>query len=155
MEYDGLNVIIYPIARQEHFPLDADSVFDSYAEALSYARGGNIEEETEELVPTVAYLGQIVSVVEKDESGNTSVKVYKIVVATPADIENDTPEIWGLSLIGEGGGGGDGKVKDVQFNSTTFLNEETGIANFRSDEIEVKNGKLHIKKIVNEQTTIV
>lgn len=151
MEYDGLNVIIYPIARQEHFPLDADSVFDSYAEALAYARGGSSTEDYE----TVAYLGQIVSVVEKDESGNTSVKVYKIVVATPADVENDTPEIWGLSLIGEGGGGGDGKVKDVQFNSTTFLNEETGIANFRSDEIEVKNGKLHIKKIVNEQTTIV
>ena len=151
MEYDGLNVIIYPIARQEHFPLDADSVFESYADALAYARGGSRGEDYE----TTAHLGQIISVVEDDESGNTSVKVYKIVVATPADIENDTPEVWGLSLIGEGGGGGDGKVKDVQFNSTTFLNEETGIANFVSDEIVVNNdGKLHIKKIVNAETEI-
>ena len=152
MEYDGLNVIIYPIARQERFPIDADSVFNSYTEALAYARGGNIEEETEELVPTVAYLGQIISVVEEDESGNTNVQVYKIVVETPATEESS--EVWGLALIGEGGGGGDGKVKDVQFNGTTFLNEMTGIANFKSDEIVVKNGKLHIQKIVNDETTI-
>ena len=151
MNYSDLYTIYYPIARNEHFPLDVKSLFEAYSDALEYARGGSRDEN----YTTTAYLGQIISVVENDESGNTSVKVYKIVVETPADIENDTPEIWGLSLIGEGGGGGDGKVKDVQFNSTTFLNEETGIANFRSDEIEVKNGKLHIKKIVNEQTTII
>lgn len=140
-----------PFKRLDAFPLDTSSIFYSLDAADKYARGGNIEEETEELVPTVAYLGQIISVVEDTESG-TSVQVYKIVVKTPATEESS--EVWGLALIGEGGGGGDGKVKDVQFNGTTFLNEETGVANFRSDEIEVKNGKLHIKKIVNEQTTI-
>jgi hypothetical protein len=140
-----------PFKRLDAFPLDTSSIFYSLDAADKYARGGNIEEETEELVPTVAYLGQIISVVEDTESG-TSVQVYKIVVKTPSTEESS--EVWGLALIGEGGGGGDGKVKDVQFNGTTFLNEMTGIANFKSDEIEVKNGKLHIKKIVNEQTTI-
>ena len=141
-----------PFKRLDAFPLDTSSIFYSLDAADKYARGGNIEEETEELVPTVAYLGQIISVVEDTESG-TSVQVYKIVVKTPATEESS--EVWGLALIGEGGGGGDGKVKDVQFMGTTFLNEMTGIANFKSDEIEVKKGKLHIKKIVNEQTTII
>ena len=150
MGYNELIGLHNPFARNDNFPLDADSVFSSYAEALDYASGGSRDDN----YTTAAYLGQIISVVEDDESGNTNVKVYKIVVATPADIENDTPEIWGLSLIGEGGGGGDGKVKDVQFNGTTFLNEISGIANFRSDEIVVKNRKLHIQKIVNGETTI-
>lgn len=149
MKYSDLYTIYYPIARNEHFPLDVKSLFETYAEALEYARGGSRDDN----YTTTAYLGQIISVVEEDESGNTNVQVYKIVVETPATEESS--EVWGLSLIGEGGGGGDGKVKDVQFNGTTFLNEMTGIANFKSDEIEVKNGKLHIKKIVNEQTTII
>ena len=151
MEYDGLINVHDPLWRTGNFPLDAKSVFDSYAEALEYARGGSRDDN----YTTAAYLGQVISVVSEGESGKTNVQVYKIVVETPVDPEDvDSKEIWGLALIGEGGGGGDGKVKDVQFNSTTFLNEETGIANFVSDEIEVKNGKLHIKKIVNEQTTI-
>ena len=57
-------------------------------------------------------------------------------------------------FAGEGGGGGDGKVKDVQFNGRSFLNDVTGIANFPSDEIGVENGKLKILKIKNEQITI-
>lgn len=148
MDYNEYIGLYNPFARNENFPLDADSVFDSYAEALEYARGGSRDDN----YTTAAYLGQVISVVSEGESGKTNVHVYKIVVDIPATDEER--EVWGLSLIGEGGGGGDGKVKDVQFNSTTFLNEETGIANFRSDEIEVKNGKLHIKKIINEQTTI-
>lgn len=142
-----------PFKRLDAFPLDTSSIFYSLDAADKYARGGNIEEETEELVPTVAYLGQIISVVGEDKSGNTNVQVYKIVVKTPATEESS--EVWGLALIGEGGGGGgDGKVKDVQFNGATFLNEMTGIANFKSDEIVVKNGKLHIQKIVNGEITI-
>lgn len=136
-----------PFKRLDAFPLDTSSIFYSLDAADKYARGGNIEEETEELVPTVAYLGQIISVVEDTESG-TSVQVYKIVVKTPATEESS--EVWGLALIGEGGGG-DGKVKDVQFNDISFLNEETGIANFESEEIGVVDSKLKIKKITNGQ----
>lgn len=141
-----------PFKRLDAFPLDTSSIFYSLDAADKYARGGNIEEETEELVPTVAYLGQIISVVEDTESG-TSVQVYKIVVKTPATEESS--EVWGLALIGEGGGGGgDGKVKDVQFNGTSFLNETTGIANFLSDEIAVKRKKLKILKILNDEYRI-
>lgn len=148
MEYNELIGLHNPFARNGNFPLDADSLFESYEDALSYAQGGSRDDN----YTTTAYLGQIISVVEEDESGNTNVQVYKIAVETPA-IE-ETSEVWGLALIGEGGGGGDGKVKDVQFNGTTFLNEMTGIANFKSDEISVKNGKLKITKISNEQIEI-
>lgn len=148
MGYDGLINIHDPLWRTGNFPLDADSVFNSYAEALDYASGGSRDDN----YTTAAYLGQIISVVEEDESGNTNVQVYKIVVETPATEESS--EVWGLALIGEGGGGGDGKVKDVQFNGTTFLNEMSGIANFKSDEISVKNGKLKITKISNGQIEI-
>ena len=143
-EYGNILGVHYPFARNENFPLDADSLFESYEEALSYARGGINGSET-------SYLGQIISVVEEDASGSTNVQVYKIVVETPASEEQEA--IWGLALIGEGGGG-DGKVKDVQFNRTSFLDDETGIANFISDEIGVKNGNLKILKITNEQVEI-
>jgi len=144
-EYGNILGVHYPFARNENFPLDADSLFESYEEALNYARGGVNGSET-------SYLGQIISVVEEDASGNTNVQVYKVVVETPASEEQEA--IWGLSLIGEGGGGGDGKVKDVQFNGRSFLNDETGIANFISDEIGVKNGKIKVLKITNEQIEI-
>ena len=144
-EYGNILGVHYPFARNENFPLDADSLFESYEEALNYARGGVNGSET-------SYLGQIISVVEEDASGNTNVQVYKVVVETPASEEQEA--IWGLSLIGEGGGGGDGKVKDVQFNGRSFLNDETGIANFISDEIGVKDGKIKVLKITNEQIEI-
>lgn len=144
MEYNELIGLHNPFARNDNFPLDADSVFSSYAEALDYASGGSRDGN----YTTAAYLGQIISVVENDESGNTNVQVYKIVVETPATEESS--EVWGLALIGEGGGG-DGKVKDVQFNGISFLNEETGIANFESEEIGVVDSKLKIKKITNGQ----
>ena len=143
-EYGNILGVHYPFARNENFPLDADSLFESYEEALSYARGGVNGSET-------SYLGQIISVVEKDASGNTNVQVYKVVVETPASEEQEA--IWGLALIGEGGGG-DGKVKDVQFNGISFLDDETGIANFISDEIGIKDGNLKILKITNEQVEI-
>lgn len=144
-EYGNILGVHYPFARNENFPLDADSLFESYEEALNYARGGVNGSET-------SYLGQIISVVEEDASGNVNVQVYKVVVETPASEEQEA--IWGLSLIGEGGGGGDGKVKDVQFNGLSFLNDETGIANFISDEIGVKDGKIKVLKITNEQIEI-
>lgn len=149
MGYDGLINIHDPLWRTGNFPLDADSVFNSYTEALEYAQGGSKDDN----YTTAAYLGQIISVVEEDESGKTNVQVYKIVVETPATEE--TSEVWGLALIGEGGGGGgDGKVKDVQFNGTSFLNETTGTANFLSDEIVVKRKKLKILKILNDEYRI-
>lgn len=149
MEYNELIGLHNPFARNGNFPLDADSLFESYEDALSYAQGGSRDDN----YTTTAYLGQIISVVEEDESGKTNVQVYKIVVETPATEE--TSEVWGLALIGEGGGGGgDGKVKDVQFNGTSFLNETTGIANFLSDEIVVKRKKLKILKILNDEYRI-
>ena len=72
-EYGNILGLHYPFARNENFPLDADSLFESYEEALSYARGGVNGSET-------SYLGQIISVVEEDASGNTNVQVYKVVV---------------------------------------------------------------------------
>ena len=151
MEYNELIGLHNPFARNGNFPLDADSVFSSYAEALDYASGGSRDDN----YTTAAYLGQIISVVEEDESGNTDVQVYKIVVETPAS--GETREVWGLELIGKGGGG-DGKVKDVQFNGVSFFNEETGIVNFISDDIKVKedDGKLKLKivKISNGQDQI-
>ena len=147
-EYDSVVNLYNPLRRLENFPLDANALFESYVEALEYARGGSRDDD----YTTSAYLGQIISVVQDDESGNTVVKVYKIVVEVPAT--GTEKEIWGLALIGEGGGGGDGKVKDVQFNGYSFLNDVTGIANFPSDEIGVENGKLKILKIKNEQITI-
>ena len=145
-EYGNILGVHYPFARNENFPLDADSLFESYEEALNYARGGVNGSET-------SYLGQIISVVEEDASGNANVQVYKVVVETPASEEQEA--IWGLSLIGEGGGGGDGKVKDVQFNGRSFLNDETGIANFISDEIGIRDEKLKILKIMNGQIEII
>lgn len=143
-EYGNILGVHYPFARNENFPLDADSLFESYEEALSYARGGVNGSET-------SYLGQIISVVEEDASGNTNVQVYKVVVETPASEEQEA--IWGLALIGEGGSG-DGKVKDVQFNGISFLDDETGIANFISEEIGIKNRNLKILKITNEEVEI-
>lgn len=146
--YNEVNNLYNPFARNENFPVDADSLFSSYRDALEYARGGSRDND----YTTTAYLGQIISVVEENNLGETNVQVYKIVVDIPAT--ENTKEMWGLALIGEGGGGGDGKVKDVQFNGTSFLNDETGIANFPSDEIGVRDGKLKILKIMNGQTEI-
>lgn len=152
IEYNQLNNLYNPFARNENFPVDADSLFESYQEALDYARGGSRGDD----YTTTAYLGQVISVVEPNESGETTVQVYKIVVEIPES--GETPEVWGLTLIGEGTG--EGKVKDVEFNDVSFFDEETGIANFKSDEIGVEEDeetgkeKLRVLKIRNEEIEI-
>ena len=78
-------------------------------------------------------------------------------------IESGTTVTDALEIVAENaGGGGDGKVKDVEVNDNSILDEETGIASLnvrgKDNDIDVnfKNGELiiGIKGISNEQPII-
>ena len=61
-----------PFQRTGTFPLDRTSMFDSYADAVKYAKGNIGDPDKRELCGT-SYIGQVISVYEND-----TVKVYKI-----------------------------------------------------------------------------
>ena len=67
------NDITRSFQRVFDFPLDRSTIFDSDEDAKAYARGDG--SDSRKLGKTV-YLGQIISVVDKE---NASVKVYKVV----------------------------------------------------------------------------
>ena len=101
------NDITRSFQRVFDFPLDRSTIFDSYEDAVAYAKGDG--SDSRKLGKTV-YLGQLISVVDKE---NASVKVYKVVYG-----ENGTEKPYALSLVGEGGGG-----NVVTENAITFLSK--------------------------------
>lgn len=101
------NDITRSFQRVFDFPLDRSTIFDSYEDAVAYAKGDG--SDSRKLGKTV-YLGQLISVVSKE---NASVKVYKVVYG-----ENGTEKPYALSLVGEGGGG-----NVVTENAITFLSK--------------------------------
>lgn len=101
------NDITRSFQRVFDFPLDRSTIFDSYEDAVAYAKGDG--SDSRKLGKTV-YLGQIISVVDKE---NASVKVYKVVYR-----KESTEKPYDLSLVGEGGGG-----NVVTENAITFLSK--------------------------------
>ena len=67
------NDITRSFQRVFDFPLDRSTIFDSYEDAVAYARGDG--SDSRKLGKTV-YLGQLISVVNEEEA---SVKAYKVV----------------------------------------------------------------------------
>jgi len=107
--------------RTGKFPLDKSSIFNSFEDALKYAKGLGDDEKK---LGKTSYLGQIISVVNTAVTPNT-VDVYKI------DINSVTGERQ-LSAIGTGGGG-EGKVKDIKINNTSIL-DNAGYAQFNTGD---------------------
>ena len=101
------NDITRSFQRVFDFPLDRSTIFDSDEDAKAYARGDG--SDSRKLGKTV-YLGQIISVVSKE---NASVKVYKVVYR-----KESTEKPYALSLVGEGGGG-----NVITKNAITFLSK--------------------------------
>ena len=101
------NDITRSFQRVFDFPLDRSTIFDSYEDAVAYAKGDG--SDPRKLGKTV-YLGQLISVVSEE---GASVKVYKVVYG-----ENGTEKPYALSLVGEGGGG-----NVVTENTITFLSK--------------------------------
>ena len=101
------NDITRSFQRVFNFPLDRSTIFDSYEDAVAYAKGDG--SDSRKLGKTV-YLGQLISVVSEE---GASVKVYKVVYG-----ENGTEKPYALSLVGEGGGG-----NVVTENTITFLSK--------------------------------
>lgn len=100
------NDITRSFQRVFDFPLDRSTIFDSYEDAVAYAKGDG--SDSRKLGKTV-YLGQIISVVDKE---NASVKVYKVVYR-----KESTEKPYDLSLVGEGGGGNVVTENAITFDS--------------------------------------
>ena len=100
------NDITRSFQRVFDFPLDRSTIFDSYEDAVAYARGDG--SDSRKLGKTV-YLGQLISVVSEE---GASVKVYKVVYG-----ENGTEKPYALSLVGEGGGGNVVTENAITFDS--------------------------------------
>ena len=101
------NDITRSFQRVFNFPLDRSTIFDSYEDAVAYAKGDGAD--SRKLGKTV-YLGQLISVVNEEEA---SVKVYKVVYR-----EESIEKPYALSLVGEGGGG-----NVITKNAITFLSK--------------------------------
>ena len=101
------NDITRSFQRVFNFPLDRSTIFDSYEDAVAYAKGDG--SDSRKLGKTV-YLGQLISVVNEEEA---SVKVYKVVYR-----EESIEKPYALSLVGEGGGG-----NVITKNAITFLSK--------------------------------
>lgn len=101
------NDITRSFQRVFDFPLDRSTIFDSYEDAVAYAKGDG--SDSRKLGKTV-YLGQLISVVNEEEA---SVKVYKVVYR-----EESIEKPYALSLVGEGGGG-----NVITKNAITFLSK--------------------------------
>ena len=100
------NDITRSFQRVFDFPLDRSTIFDSYEDAVAYAKGDG--SDSRKLGKTV-YLGQLISVVSEE---GASVKVYKVVYG-----ENGTEKPYALSLVGEGGGGNVVTENAITFDS--------------------------------------
>lgn len=102
------NDITRSFQRVFDFPLDRSTIFDSYEDAVAYAKGDG--SDSRKLGKTV-YLGQLISVVEVNEE-NASVKVYKVVYG-----ENGTEKPYALEEIGKGGNGNVITENTITFDS--------------------------------------
>ena len=102
------NDITRSFQRVFDFPLDRSTIFDSYEDAVAYAKGDG--SDSRKLGKTV-YLGQLISVVEVNEE-NASVKVYKVVYG-----ENGTEKPYALKEIGKGGNGNVITENTITFDS--------------------------------------
>lgn len=92
-EANGLNL---SLRRLHPFPIDESSVFKSLDDALNYVKRDKSDSRR---LGKTAYLGQIISVLGVDESGDTTVQVYKVIIG-----DQETGDL-GLALIGESSGG--------------------------------------------------
>lgn len=125
--------------RVQDIPLDSSSIFNSYEEALNYAQGSS----------TVAYLGQIVSVIEDDK-----VEIYKIIPASGETYEKT------LSLLAEGCGTieQDIAIGEETIHSgdsiTTALNIVAKVVNTKGSEVIAKDIKINGEVIIEAGETV-
>ena len=75
-----------PFQRTGKFPLDRSSIFESYEDALKYAKGDGSDSRG---LGATAYIGQTITVWGLNEKDKDGVWVYSLVPHTPTD-ENDT-----------------------------------------------------------------
>lgn len=104
------NDITRSFQRVFNFPLDRSTIFETYQDAEAYAKGDG--SDSRKLGKTV-YLGQVISVVN---TGDSSVKVYKVVFGTGGQA---APYALEQIATGEGGGTGGGGSTEEAFTFHT------------------------------------
>ena len=107
-EPNGLNL---SLRRLHAFPIDESSVFTSLEDALKYVKRDKSDSRR---LGKTAYLGQIISVLGVDESGDTTVQVYKVIIG-----DQETGDL-GLALIGESSGGETYVEHSIQIGDRTI-----------------------------------
>ena len=98
--------------RTGQFPIDRSGWFNSYADAVAYAKGDKSDERG---LGGTRYIGQIISVVENDE-----VKIYKIVIDPAAGVDKKGVPVGG-KLEEVGAGKGLGSVTAENYTEATGL----------------------------------
>ena len=98
--------------RTGQFPIDRSGWFNSYADAVAYAKGDKSDERG---LGGTRYIGQIISVVENNE-----VKIYKIVIDPAAGVDKKGVPVGG-KLEEVGAGKGLGSVTAENYTEATGL----------------------------------